>query len=265
MFVVYVTELDRTLAPTPLDNDLLELGDRLRMDMLVDVAKLVTHLGAFPTAAGLVAATAAVLAARRRYAEIFVLVAGLVLVYIAVNVTKEAIDRPRPTGPFVGASGDAYPSGHAAYATAWVAAAFILTRQLRLVPRARSCSSRSGSRRPWRLAHLPARALVVGRRGRLGPRGRDLRAAGRNRPRRRAHSPQWAGGGLRRDLMGNIELSSTEIVIALAGALTLACWVALILAPAIRCYGRVWRSWPRDPHAVRARHARGDRRGDRLR
>ena len=40
--------------------------------------------------------------------------------------------------------------------------------------------------------------------------------------------------------MGNLELSSTEIVIALAGALTLACYVALILAPSIRCYGRVW-------------------------
>ena len=40
--------------------------------------------------------------------------------------------------------------------------------------------------------------------------------------------------------MGNVELSSTEIVIALAGALTLACYVALILIPATRCYGRVW-------------------------
>jgi hypothetical protein len=40
--------------------------------------------------------------------------------------------------------------------------------------------------------------------------------------------------------MGNIELSSTEIVIALAGALVLACWLALILIPATRCYGRVW-------------------------
>jgi hypothetical protein len=40
--------------------------------------------------------------------------------------------------------------------------------------------------------------------------------------------------------MGNVELSSTEIVIALAGALTLACYVALILVPATRCYGRVW-------------------------
>jgi hypothetical protein len=40
--------------------------------------------------------------------------------------------------------------------------------------------------------------------------------------------------------MGKVELSSTEIVIALAGALTLACYVALILVPATRCYGRVW-------------------------
>ena len=31
------------------------------------------------------------------------------------------------------AAGAAYPSGHAAYATAWVAAAVVLTRRLRLV------------------------------------------------------------------------------------------------------------------------------------
>jgi hypothetical protein len=40
--------------------------------------------------------------------------------------------------------------------------------------------------------------------------------------------------------MNNLELSSTEIVIALAGALVFACWAALLLVPAIRCYGRVW-------------------------
>jgi hypothetical protein len=40
--------------------------------------------------------------------------------------------------------------------------------------------------------------------------------------------------------MSNVELSSTEIVLALAGALALACYVALILVPATRCYGRVW-------------------------
>ena len=40
--------------------------------------------------------------------------------------------------------------------------------------------------------------------------------------------------------MGNIDLSTTELVIALAGALTLVCYVALILVPATRCYSRVW-------------------------
>ena len=40
--------------------------------------------------------------------------------------------------------------------------------------------------------------------------------------------------------MGNIDLSTTELVIALAGALTLICFVALILVPATRCYARVW-------------------------
>lgn len=40
--------------------------------------------------------------------------------------------------------------------------------------------------------------------------------------------------------MSNVDLSSTEIVIALSGALVLACYVALILVPATRCYGRVW-------------------------
>jgi hypothetical protein len=40
--------------------------------------------------------------------------------------------------------------------------------------------------------------------------------------------------------MGNLDLTTTEIVIALAGALVFACYVALILLPALRCYGRVW-------------------------
>jgi membrane protein DedA with SNARE-associated domain/membrane-associated phospholipid phosphatase len=132
-FVLYLTELDRSLAPTPFDNDILDLVDKLRMDVLVDIAKVVTHLGAFPTVAGLVTATTALLVVRRRYAEAVVLVTGLVLIYVAVHVSKEAIDRPRPTEPLASASGDAYPSGHAAYATAWVAAAVVLTRRLRLV------------------------------------------------------------------------------------------------------------------------------------
>ena len=40
--------------------------------------------------------------------------------------------------------------------------------------------------------------------------------------------------------MSNLDLSSTEIVIVLASALVLVCWVVLIALPAARCYGRVW-------------------------
>lgn len=40
--------------------------------------------------------------------------------------------------------------------------------------------------------------------------------------------------------MSNLDPSSTEIAIALAGSLVLACYIALILVPAMRCYGRVW-------------------------
>ena len=132
-FVVYLTELDRSLGPTPLDSEFLDLADKLRMDVLVDVAKVVTALGAFPTVAALVAATCVPLLVKRRYAEAIVLVAGLVLVYIAVHVTKDAVARPRPGEPLVGTIGHAYPSGHAAYSTAWVAAAVTLTRRLGLL------------------------------------------------------------------------------------------------------------------------------------
>jgi hypothetical protein len=36
------------------------------------------------------------------------------------------------------------------------------------------------------------------------------------------------------------DLSTTEITIALAAGLTVSCYVALILLPAWRCYGRPW-------------------------
>jgi hypothetical protein len=38
----------------------------------------------------------------------------------------------------------------------------------------------------------------------------------------------------------NLDLTNTEIAIALAGGLVAACYVLLILIPAWRCYGRIW-------------------------
>ena len=133
VFVAYLTEFDHNPGPTPLDTELLHLSDRIRNDMLVDIAKVVTSLGAFATVAALVLGSAILLAVRKRYAEALVLVLGLALVYVSVNVTEDALGRERPGGAFVGTSGHAYPSAHAAYATAWLAVAVALTRRLRLV------------------------------------------------------------------------------------------------------------------------------------
>jgi hypothetical protein len=38
----------------------------------------------------------------------------------------------------------------------------------------------------------------------------------------------------------NLDFTSTEIAIALAGGVVVSCYVTLILAPAWRCYGRLW-------------------------
>jgi hypothetical protein len=38
----------------------------------------------------------------------------------------------------------------------------------------------------------------------------------------------------------NLHFSSTEIAIALAAGVVVSCYGFLILAPAVRCYGRVW-------------------------
>jgi len=40
--------------------------------------------------------------------------------------------------------------------------------------------------------------------------------------------------------VSSLDLSSTEIVIGLAGALVLVCYVVLMVLPAARCYGRAW-------------------------
>jgi membrane-associated phospholipid phosphatase len=136
VYVLFLVELSGNLGPTPLDTELLDLADRLRNGMLVDVAEVVSALGALPTVMALIGATSIVLAAMRRWSQLLVLVVGLGLIYVAVHVGKDAIDRPRPADPLIDTSLSSYPSGHAAYATAWIAVALVLTRRLGLVANA---------------------------------------------------------------------------------------------------------------------------------
>ena len=67
------------------------------MDVLVDVAKVVTELGSLPVAIALVVARGGLrCVAAPVLREAVALVAGLALTYAAVHITKDAVDRPRP-------------------------------------------------------------------------------------------------------------------------------------------------------------------------
>jgi len=52
-----------------------------------------------------------------------VLLVGALVIYAAVHLTKAGVDRPRPAFPLSATSGSSFPSGHAAYSSAYVALA----------------------------------------------------------------------------------------------------------------------------------------------
>jgi undecaprenyl-diphosphatase len=78
----------------------------------------------------LLAIVVGVLVWRRRPFELGVLVIGVALTYVGVHLAKAGIDRPRPAQPLDYTSGSAFPSGHAAYSTVYVAIAVIAARIL---------------------------------------------------------------------------------------------------------------------------------------
>ena len=96
----------------------------------MDAAKVATNAGALPFVGALVVIVSLVLIVRRHPLELGALAGGFILVVIAVHLAKAGVDRPRPSGGLVGHVGSSYPSGHAAYATAYVAMAAIASRVL---------------------------------------------------------------------------------------------------------------------------------------
>jgi membrane protein DedA with SNARE-associated domain/membrane-associated phospholipid phosphatase len=128
-FVAHIVTLDA--GDTPIGDDAtLRMVNRLHVAPLVDVAKVVTNLGAFPVTVALVVGAWIVLLMRREFVESLVLGVGLALTYTGVHIAKAALDRPRPPAPLVDTDLSAYPSGHAAYSLTWVAAAVVVSRVL---------------------------------------------------------------------------------------------------------------------------------------
>ncbi len=129
VFVAYtVTLAGNPLMLTPADSSLLRLADRTRISGLVDVMKVYTNVGSSPVVGLFVAVSVVALAMRRRPVELVALVVGFIALLIAVTATKAGVDRPRPPHKLVHTIGASFPSGHAAYSTAYVAMAVIAWR-----------------------------------------------------------------------------------------------------------------------------------------
>jgi undecaprenyl-diphosphatase len=110
------------------DREAFRLGDELYAGWARDIVLWLSALGSFPAALVAVLGAGALAVARGRREEALALVAGLLLTWLLVEVLKGAYDRPRPDRPHVDVARAAYPSGHAAYAVAWIGAALVLVR-----------------------------------------------------------------------------------------------------------------------------------------
>lgn len=109
-----------------LDRAAFDLIDPLRSPVALDIVRVLTDIGSLPVAA-LVIAIAAV-ATRRPELAI-----AMVILFALVHLGKDLVERPRPESRFYEPNGHSFPSGHSAYATAWLAAAWLTGRRALIV------------------------------------------------------------------------------------------------------------------------------------
>jgi membrane protein DedA with SNARE-associated domain/membrane-associated phospholipid phosphatase len=119
-------------GPTAGDRAAFDFFNNIRAGWLNDVAPTVTDLGSGYVVFPLAVLAAVALAVTRRWIELCVLIAGMVLIIVLGPEIKDWTDRPRPVGGLVEAGGSSFPSGHAAQATlyTWLA----ITIAFRIVP-----------------------------------------------------------------------------------------------------------------------------------
>ena len=128
VFCFYLVALSVGGTLAPLDGELLSLSSNLAGRIPRGAVARASELGALPVAGLLVLIAAVMLAVCRRPAAAVALVLGLLAIFVVVAVIKEEVGRPRPPTLRTSLATDSFPSGHAAYATAWTAIAVTLAR-----------------------------------------------------------------------------------------------------------------------------------------
>src|SRR5436305_14705816 len=90
VLVSYTVLVNGEPGPTPGDTTAIEIAEKLRTDWLIHVAKVFTHLGSSALTGALAFVAAVLLIARRRWAELGVLLGGVVLIFAGVHELKDA-------------------------------------------------------------------------------------------------------------------------------------------------------------------------------
>jgi membrane protein DedA with SNARE-associated domain/membrane-associated phospholipid phosphatase len=131
VLVAYSVLIGDDPGPTPGDETAIELVGHLHSGFLEGLSRAFSLLGGGGFTWALTALCAALLAARRRWTEFGVLLAGMTLTTIGFHEIKAEVDRPRPEAGLVGASGSGFPSGHAALSVLYVWLAVTIVLRLR--------------------------------------------------------------------------------------------------------------------------------------
>lgn len=131
VLVAYTVLIGDDPGPTPGDETAIELVGHLQSGALESLSKVFGFLGSGTFTWILTAVCAVLLAARRRWTEFGVLLAGMTLTSVGIHEFKDAVDRPRPPDPLVETAGSSFPSGHAAHSVLYVWLAVTIVLRLR--------------------------------------------------------------------------------------------------------------------------------------
>ncbi len=128
VLVAYTVILGGDPGPTPGDETAAEVVGHIQTGVLTGAAKAISLLGSAAFTWALAAVGAALLAWRRRWVELWVLLGGMTIVQLGLAGLESSVDRPRPADPLVSASGSSFPSAHAAHSVfyLWLAVTIVL-------------------------------------------------------------------------------------------------------------------------------------------
>jgi undecaprenyl-diphosphatase len=128
VLVAYTVIVGADPGPTQGDETAAELVGHIQAGALTSVAKVVSFLGSAGFTWALAVVGAALLAWRRRWVEVWVLLGGMTITQVGLAGIESSVDRPRPADPLVSASGSSFPSSHAAHSVIylWLAVTIVL-------------------------------------------------------------------------------------------------------------------------------------------